>query len=59
MNCPKCGKPMKLVESDSTTRPPTKKVCCAECGYVEVKNDQGQKLLTEVQPTHGVGLTEG
>ncbi len=50
MKCPKCGEAMVLAEDHAANRPATKKVQCSGCGYSEVRNDGGQKLLTEVQP---------
>lgn len=61
MKCPRCGGKMVIKETRSSGRPVTMKVQCSECGFSEVQNDEGKKLLTEVQPVQdGTGLlTEG
>jgi hypothetical protein len=48
MNCPKCNAPGLLVEASPDGK--TQKVRCQKCGFTEVKDHQGRKLLTEVVP---------
>jgi len=51
MNCPKCGAAGLLVEASADGKTRTEK--CQKCGYTEVKDQQGRKLLTEVVPHTG------
>jgi transposase-like protein len=51
MNCPKCNAPGLLVEASPDGKTQTLK--CQKCGFTEVKDTQGRKLLTEVVPHTG------
>jgi len=48
MKCPKCGKEMVMENLDPEGK--TKRVRCQSCGYFEVKDDEGRKMLTDDMP---------
>jgi len=52
--CPKCNSPGLLVEASPDGK--TKTLRCQKCGFTEVKDNQGRKLLTEVMPQRGSPL---
>jgi len=54
MKCPKCGK--RLIQESLSPDGKTKKVRCTECGFNEVQDQRGCRLLTEVPAPPGTPL---
>jgi len=54
MQCPECGKQLIVENTDPSGK--TKRVKCAGCGFSEVIDEQGRKLLTDTMPPEYFGL---